>query len=93
MLASYLVFARPELYERRLLWSASSARLPRVLKTLDWLQRFRHEHAEQPELLVVVDRDGRAHRGLSALRELTRATPLLFPLWLPLRLLTWRSAT
>lgn len=91
MLCSYLVFARPELHERRLLCPANSPRLRTVLRKLDWLRRFRHEQSDQPEPLVVVDREGREHRGLPALRELTRAIPLLFPLWLPLRLLTWRS--
>lgn len=91
MLCSYLVFARPELHERRLVWSAPGSRLRVLLGGLDWLRRFRHEQSDQPEPLVVVDREGREHRGLPALRELSRAIPLLFPLWLPLRLLTWRS--
>jgi hypothetical protein len=93
MLCSYLVFARPELHERRLLWSAQRSRLRSALRKLDWLRRFRHEQTEQTDLCVVVDREGREHRGLPALRELARATPLLFPLWLPLRLLTWRSTS
>lgn len=92
MLSAYVVFARPEPYERRAVWSARGGHLHRLLSQLDFLQRFRHEQAEQAELCVVVDREGREHRGLPALRELARATPLLFPLWLPLHFLTWRSA-
>jgi hypothetical protein len=34
--------------------------------------------------LVVVDRDGRARAGLEALATIARATPLLFPSWVPL---------
>lgn len=91
MLGAYVVFARPELEERRLRWAARAERLSAVWRRLDWLRRFRHEGAvEQAELCVVVDREGREHRGLGAWRELARATPLLFPLWLPLRLLTLR---
>jgi hypothetical protein len=92
MLCAYVVFARPELGERRLRWSVRAQRLGAAWQRLDWLRRFRHEGAvEQPELCVVVDREGREHRGLGAWRELARATPLLFPLWLPLRLLTLRG--
>lgn len=96
MLSAYLVFATPELAERRLLWPAGSARAERLstlFVRLDWLRRFRHEPVvEQSEWCVVMDREGRAHRGLAALRELSRATPLLFPFWLPLRLITWRRS-
>jgi hypothetical protein len=56
------------------------------------LARFRHVQVDgQASLLVARDRAGIAHRGLSAWRELSRATPLLFPLWLPLSILTWRE--
>jgi hypothetical protein len=97
MLSGYLVFVTPELRERSVSWDARS-RQGRVLgwssRRLDWLARFRHEQVDgQATLLVVRDREGVAHRGLSAWRELSRATPLLFPLWLPLRVLTWRESS
>jgi hypothetical protein len=95
MLSAYLVFAMPELRERRLSWSTHSgmARAFRpLLARLDLLARFQHEQvAGQGPRLIVHDRAGTAHEGLAGLRELSRATPWLFPLWLPLRLLTWRS--
>jgi len=56
------------------------------------LARFEQRAAsEQTELIVVYDAERRGHHGLSAWRELCRATPLLFPLWLPLWLVTWRE--
>jgi hypothetical protein len=95
MLVSYVVFVRPELRERRLSWKTRGGVakvLKRLLAKLDFLARFRHEQSpEQPALLVVFDRAGAPHQGLGALRELARATPLLFPLWLPLCLVTRRS--
>ena len=96
MLSAYLVFATPELRERRLSWStqrgAARVLLP-LFSRLDLLARFRHEQvAGQSTLLVVHDRAGQAHQGLAGLRELARATPWLFPLWLPLRVLTWRTS-
>jgi hypothetical protein len=93
VLCCYVVFATPELRERRLSWSRSgTARvLAPILARLDVLARFRHETPpEQQTLLIAYDRQGQAHLGLGALRELARATPVLFPLWLPLSLLTWR---
>ncbi len=95
MLSGYLVFVTPELRERSLSWNARSRAgrwLGALCSRLDILARFRHEHVEgQGALLVARDRVGAVHRGLSAWRELSRATPLLFPLWLPLCLLTWRE--
>jgi len=94
MLCGYLVFVTPELRERKLSWSVAEPRgqwLAALFRRLDLLARFRHEApSEQSALLELTDRDGKVHRGLPAWRELSRATPLLFPLWLPLALLTWR---
>jgi hypothetical protein len=95
MLSGYLVFVTPELRERSVSWNARSRRgqaLGWLCSRLDLLARFRHEQVDgQATLVVVRDRAGIAHRELSAWRELSRATPLLFPLWLPLRVLTWRE--
>jgi vitamin K-dependent gamma-carboxylase-like protein len=96
MLCGYVVFVTPELRDRRVAWRTSrprGRRLAELFRRLDWLLRFRHEpaNAAQTELLVTYDRQQREHHGLAAWRELARATPLLFPLWLPLALLTWRS--
>jgi hypothetical protein len=92
MLAGYLAFVTPELRERTVSW-ASKGEPPLLFKLcngLDWLRRFEHETApNQTERLVAIDREGVEHRGLDAWRELARALPLAFPLWLPLRLLTW----
>lgn len=95
MICGYLMFVTPELRERSLSWNARSRTgqvLGALCSKLDVLARFHHEHVEgQGALLVARDRVGAVHRGLSAWRELSRATPLLFPLWLPLALLTWRE--
>jgi len=95
MLCGYLVFVTPELRERSLSWNARTSAgqmLGRLCARLDFLARFRHEQVDrQATLLVARDRAGTVHSGLSAWRELARATPLLFPLWLPLLLLTWRQ--
>jgi hypothetical protein len=95
MLSGYLAFVTPELRERSVSWNARSQvgrALGWLCSRLDVLARFRHEQVDgQATLVVARDRAGVAHRGLSAWRELSRATPLLFPLWLPLCLLTWRE--
>jgi len=91
MLAAYLVFVTPELRQRALAWNDSkrAARLSALCRRLDILARFRHEISSGPApLLQVTDRAGRVHEGLSAWTELARAFPPLFPLWLPLHLLT-----
>jgi len=93
MLSGYLAFVTPELRERSVSWNARSQAgqlLGWLCSRLDFLARFRHEQVDgQATLMVARDRSGLAHSGLSAWRELARATPLLFPLWLPLRVLTW----
>lgn len=89
-LCGYLVFVTPELRERVVSVGAAARHGPRLAQLLRWLDvlaRFRHESHAGAELLWVRDRKGQAHRGLAALRELSRATPLLFPLWAPLALL------
>ena len=95
MLSGYLVFVTPELRERSVSWNArtrAGRALGQLCSWLDALARFRHEQVDgQASLLVARDRAGIAHSGLSAWRELARATPLLFPLWLPLAVLTCRE--
>ncbi len=93
MLFGYLAFVTPELRERTLSWSSVAPRGPALralFRRLDLLARFRHESHTGPALLQVTDRGGSVHLGLGALRELCRATPLLFPLWAPLALFTYR---
>jgi Vitamin K-dependent gamma-carboxylase len=95
MLGGYLVFATPELRQRQASWNPRGSLAKAwasLCQRLDVLARFETLAASgQSELLVVRDAEQRSHRGLSAWRELARATPLLFPLWLPLRLVTWRE--
>lgn len=83
--AAYVLFARPELGERTLYYdpsSTSGARVAALVRRFDWLRRFSIEpRAGKPE---VVDRDGTSAHGFDALVALTRALPILFPLWLPL---------
>lgn len=93
MIAGYLAFVTPELRQRSLSWSSTSAgrRWAEVCRRLDVLARFRHELSPAPApLLCVTDREGFQHQGIAAWRELARAFPPLFPLWLPLRLLSLR---
>lgn len=92
MLCGYLVFVTPELRERSLSWNTArplGRRLSALFARLDLLARFHHASAPTTHpLLVVRDRHGRQHQGLAAWRELARAMPPLFPLWLPLALLS-----
>jgi len=94
MLSGYLVFVTPELRERALSWNTArpgGRYLAPLFERLDLFARFKHQRAvAQSELLVARDRQGRQHHGLAAWRELARAMPPLFPLWLPLALVTLR---
>ncbi|RYZ04569.1 MAG: hypothetical protein EOO73_23320 [Myxococcales bacterium] len=95
MLVGYVAFVRPEVRERTLGWDTArplGRRLFQLFSRLDVLARFDHG-ACAGALLVARDRDGHEHRGLAAWRELARAMPPLFPLWLPLALLTARRRT
>lgn len=95
MIAGYLAFVTPELRQRALSWNldAGAGRYGAALcRHLDILARFRHESTPgQGSLLRVTDRTGAVHEGLPAWRELARAFPPLFPLWLPLTLATLRQ--
>jgi Vitamin K-dependent gamma-carboxylase len=94
MLSGYLAFATPELRERRLSLRADAGgrRLAWLVQKLDWLSRFELAWPQQESLLSVTPRDGNARTGLAAWRELARGLPALFPLWLPLWLVSrgWR---
>lgn len=94
MIAGYLAFVTPELRQRTLSFSVKTSggqRWSRLCQHLDLLARFEHApSATQTTLLRVTDRAGTTHEGLPAWRELARAFPPLFPLWLPLALLTLR---
>jgi hypothetical protein len=87
-LAMYALFATPDVRARRIVYDASSAQkrvLARAVVRLDWLARF--EMLPQPageSGFVVVGRDGRRSTGLQALSAVARCTPLLFPLWIPI---------
>ena len=88
MAAAYVSFALPELRERvvELDPNAGVGRfVAKVLPSLDWLARFRVE-PRTSAAFAVRDRRGVRHAGVAALAELARATPLLFPVWLPLAL-------
>jgi Vitamin K-dependent gamma-carboxylase len=91
--ASYLTFVTPELHERTLEYRpdvASAAWLARGVRWLDWLARFRIEvseaHTWHGAAFRVRDRAGHWTRGIHAIAAIARAIPLLFPLWLPLRI-------
>jgi hypothetical protein len=95
MIAGYLAFVTPELRERTLSFSLKTPagqRCASLCRHLDLLARFQHASApDQAPLLRVTDRSGATHEGLPAWRELARAFPPLFPLWLPLALITFRK--
>jgi hypothetical protein len=84
--AAYLSFVVPELRERVVELDPTTPRgrwVARLLSRFDWLARFQVvTRAGAP--LQVVDRSGSRRRGVGALSELARATPVLFPFWLPL---------
>lgn len=95
--AAYLAFVTPELHTRRFEYDPASPRaraFARVLPWLDWCARF--ERAELApgagQAFRVVDGAGVARSGLAGITALTEATPLLFPLWAPLALITRRKA-
>lgn len=87
--AAYLAFAVPECRERVIELDPTQGRgrlLRAALPFLDWLARFRvEERAAAP--LTVRGRGGEARTGVGALAELSRALPVLFPLWGPLAVL------
>jgi hypothetical protein len=91
--ASYLAFVTPELGQRRLEYDHERSKgraMARTLRWLDWCARFEiasFPAAANTSAFSVFDREGRTQRGLARFVVLAEATPLLFPLWLPLALL------
>jgi hypothetical protein len=89
-LSIYALFARPALYERTLLYDdtrASGRWVGRAVRALDWLARFdvrRQEGGGAGPAFVVALRDGSSASGIVGLAWIARAIPLLFPLSLPL---------
>jgi hypothetical protein len=89
MLCGYVAFAKPELFARRAAWRSQG--WLSLSSKLDWLRRYELTFAPTQAPLLVVHSDvGSPHTGLAAWRELARGIPALFPLWLPLWLVTFR---
>ncbi|MEO6599042.1 MAG: HTTM domain-containing protein [Polyangiaceae bacterium] len=99
MWASYFAFVTPELHERRFEFDpdrAAGRALARMVELLDWCARFDVTPLPFGERgrarCYVTNRAGRRAHGLAGAAQLTEAIPLLFPLWLPLVLLSKRGA-
>jgi hypothetical protein len=97
MWASYLAFVTPELRERRFEFDPDRAAgrvLSRLVRLLDWCARFELTPLPFGErgraFCYVTNRRGRRAHGLAGAAHLAEAIPLLFPLWLPLALLSKR---
>ena len=93
-LTIYVLFARPTLREREVLYDESRSLgsfVATAVRALDWLVRFEvSTDAARCEghVFAVVDRDGTKATGLAAVALLARAIPLLFPLSVPLYVVT-----
>jgi hypothetical protein len=94
--AAYVSFVTPELGEREVHVDGRTpmGRFVRGLMPLvDWLARFRvstlHDAEAGEGPVVVVDRDGIAHRGRAVPAALARGLPLLFLAWPLLALIAW----
>ncbi len=93
-LAMYALFATPDARARKLVYDPSRPRdraLARALGALDWLARFELQPkppGDPGRGVIVIDRDGTRTTGLGAMAALARCIPLLFPLWVPLELMS-----
>ena len=87
-LTVYVLFATPDVRARRLVGDPNSA-LVRVVRGLDWLDRF---EVDTGPTIAVIDRDGTRRTGLGAAVGIARAIPMFFPLWLPLAALERATA-
>jgi HTTM domain len=92
-ITTYALFAIPRVRERSLVFdpeSSHASALARLVRSLDWLARFevRPQHAgNDSPTFAVIDRDGSSASGLLGIARIARATPVLFPLSVPLLLL------
>lgn len=92
-LAVYALFAVPALRERALIYDPDrpwGGFVARATKRLDWLARFdvrAEAGAATGHAFVIVERDGNRAGGLLGVARIARATPLLFPLSVPLYVL------
>jgi hypothetical protein len=95
-LSIYVLFVTPDVRACKLFFDASRPRgrwVARAVALLDWLARFdikawAPDAAQRGHALVVVRRDGSPATGLRALAVVARCTPLLFPMWAPLALVS-----
>jgi hypothetical protein len=91
--ATYALFATPTTRERVLFYDPSSrfaALLAGFIRWFDWLARFELRPGGVSlgaSPFAVEDRDGSIATGLLGVARLARATPILFPLSLPLLVL------
>lgn len=82
------LFATPDVHARKLFYDPSrplGGFYARLVGGLDWLARFEIKPWEPDDIkghhLVVVRRDGSRATGVRALAMVARTTPLLFPVW------------
>jgi hypothetical protein len=95
-LAIYALFATPDVRARKLFYDSSRRRarvIARLVSALDWLARFEikpwaPDAVKKGHAVVVVRRDGTHATGIGALAMIARSTPLLFPLWGPLAIVS-----
>jgi hypothetical protein len=95
-LAVYALFATPDVRARKLFYDSSRLRarlVARLVSLLDWLARFEvkawaPDAVKKGHAVVIVRRDGTHATGVGALAMIARSTPLLFPLWGPLAIVS-----
>ncbi len=91
-IAIYALFARPALRERAIVYDPDdpwAVWLARLVHWFDWLARFDvrpQKNVAGGVLLGVIERDGSLASGLRGFARITRATPILFALSVPLSL-------
>jgi Vitamin K-dependent gamma-carboxylase len=99
MWTSYFAFVTPELRERGFEFDpdhAAGRALARLIALLDWCARFDVKPLPFGErgraFCYVTNRAGQRAHGLGGAAQLAEAIPVLFPLWLPLALVSKRRA-